>query len=203
MGREAKDMAEEDLKKKRVLLIGGSAGSLDVILKIVGALPVPLSLPVVIVVHRKSGAESILADLLGAKTGLAVKEVEDKDAVEDGVIYLAPPDYHLLFEKDGNFSLDSSEKVQYSRPSIDVSFESAADVYGSRVIAVLLSGANADGAEGLHRIFQTGGYTLVEAPHTAGVSYMPQQALNRNGHHEVVPTDDLATRLSAILKQLV
>lgn len=111
------------------------------------------------------------------KTAIPVKEVEDKVLLEAGYIYIAPADYHLLFEKNGELSLDISEKVHYSRPSIDVSFESAADAYGQAVTAILLSGANADGTHGLKIVKEAGGATVVQKPESAEVPFMPANAI--------------------------
>jgi two-component system chemotaxis response regulator CheB len=171
-------MAQGSINNRyRLLIIGGSAGSLEVLMQLLPLLDADLQLAVVIVMHRKPG-ESLLVRLLSGKTGWPVKEVEEKENIQSGIVYVAPSDYHLLFEKDKTFSLDFSEKVHYSRPSIDVSFESAAEVYGASAIAVLLSGANADGAEGLENIRDAGGVTIVQDPQEASVSYMPQQAID-------------------------
>lgn len=140
-------MAQDKITRYKIIAIGGSAGSLEVVLKIVEALPAVTSSVFIIVLHRKNGPDSILADLFSSKTTLPVKEVEDKEPISPGAIYIAPPDYHLLIEDEENFALDSSEKVQYSRPSIDVSFQSVADCFGAAVLGILLSGANADGAQ--------------------------------------------------------
>lgn len=171
-------MAEGSINNQYdILLIGGSAGSLEVVLNILPHIRVDLKLAIVLVMHRKSG-ESQLAELLGDKTRWIVKEAEEKDPIEEGHIYLAPADYHLLIEKNKTISLDVSEKVHYSRPSIDITFETAAEAYGGSTAALLLSGANADGAEGLRRIKAVGGLTIVQDPSEATVSYMPQQAIN-------------------------
>lgn len=159
-------------------MIGGSAGSLDIMLRIVADLPIHSPASFVIVLHRKSGQPSVLTALLADKTKLPVKDVEDKEPILPGTIYVAPCDYHLLLEEDHTFSLDVSEKVHYSRPSIDVTFESAAPLYKDALVGILLSGANADGAEGMKAIAQHGGFTIVQQPDTAEIGYMPQQALN-------------------------
>jgi two-component system chemotaxis response regulator CheB len=159
-----------------LLLIGGSAGSLEVLINLLPALNANLDLSVVIVLHRKPG-ESLLVDLLGDKTTWPVKEAEEKEKIESRTIYVAPSDYHLLIEKDKTFSLDFSEKIHYSRPAIDVSFETAAEAYGSSLIAVLMSGANSDGAEGLKQVKMNGGITIVQDPIEAAVSHMPDQAI--------------------------
>lgn len=170
-------MAQRSINNKyELLIIGGSAGSLDVLIQLLPALKNNADFATVIIQHRKAG-ESLLPDLLGAKISSPVMEAEEKDKIEKGLVYIAPPDYHLLIEKDKTFSLDYSEKLHYSRPAIDISFETAADAYGPYVVAVLLSGANADGAEGLRKIKQAGGLTIVQRPSEATISYMPEQAI--------------------------
>jgi two-component system chemotaxis response regulator CheB len=160
-----------------LLIIGGSAGSLEVLLELLPALRTNLDIAVIVVVHRRNG-ESLLAELLDGKTSIPVKEAEEKEAIEKGTIYLAPSDYHLLIEKDRTMSLDDSEKLHYSRPAIDISFETAAEAFGPAMAGVLLSGANGDGAEGLKKIKQSGGLTIVQDPGEAAVAYMPQQAID-------------------------
>ena len=157
-------MAESRVGKYRMVAIGGSAGSLEVIMKIVSLLPQNSHASFVIIVHRKSGPDSILQELLSSKTKLPVKEIEDKEIILPGTIYIAPPDYHLLFEDENSFSLDASEKINHSRPSIDLAFDSAAEVFSTSLIGILLSGANADGAGGLKKIAESGGYTIVQEP---------------------------------------
>lgn len=161
---------------KKLIVIGGSAGSLDVILKILPALMIS-NAALVFVLHRKSSADSTLIDLLAAKTHLPVKEVEEKDMVTAANIFVVPGDYHLLFETDFTFSLDYSEKINYSRPSIDVVFQSASDVYGENLLCILLSGANADGTEGMKYAKENKAVTVAQLPSSAEVPYMPEQAI--------------------------
>ena len=161
----------------KVIIIGGSAGSLEVLMKVLPRLAAIPSYALVIVLHRKSAEDSTLEELIALKTSIPVKEVEDKTPLRHGFIYVAPSDYHLLFEKNNLLSLDTSEKINHSRPSIDVSFESAADVYGENLTAILLSGANADGTEGLKDIKKTGGLTIVQSPKSAEVDFMPRHAM--------------------------
>lgn len=179
------------MNKCDALVIGGSAGSLEVLLKILPGLSSTLPFPIIIVLHRKSGKDNILPDLLGAKTKLRVKELEEKEKIESSTIYVAPPDYHLLFENDKSFALDSSEKVNFSRPSIDVSYESASDVFGRNLAALLLSGANSDGSAGLKYIKKTGGLVMVQAPETAVVSFMPEAALELVQPDAVLTPDEM------------
>ena len=168
-------------------------------MKNVNQLPQKSNASFVIIVHRKSGPDSILQELLSSRTSLPVREIEDKEVILPGTIYIAPPDYHLLFEDENSFSLDASEKINHSRPSIDIAFESAAEVFGSSLIGILLSGANADGAEGLKKISQAGGYTIVQDPLTADVGFMPQQALNLMTPDAIVQGDEIGTFLQNIV----
>lgn len=179
------------MRPARLLVIGGSAGSLQVILSIISVIRPGISLPVLIVLHRNNVFESSLEDLFASRTSLPIKEVEEKDPVLPGVIYLSPADYHVLLEKDGTFSLDYSERVHFSRPSIDVTLLSAADIYGSGLTALLLSGGNVDGAEGMAYVKERRGTTVVQDPSTADVPYMPQQAITRAKMDFIVPTDEL------------
>ena len=183
--------------KYQLLVIGGSAGSLEVIMQLLPGLDRRNGLAVVIVLHRKSN-ESVLVDLLSDITLWTVKEVEEKDSIEPGVIYLAPADYHLLIEKDRTFSLDFSEKVNYSRPSIDVTFESAADVFGPALVCLLLSGANADGAAGMRFAKKMGGLALVQDPQDAAVSYMPQQAIDSMKVDRIVKSTEMAVLINRL-----
>lgn len=160
-----------------LLIIGGSAGSFDVILELLSYLRTDLPFPVIIVLHRKNNSQSNLTDLFNSKTKLEVKEAEEKETLSAGDVYIAPADYHLLIEKDKTLSLDFSEKVNYSRPSIDVTFETAAEAYGPKLVCMLLSGASSDGTEGLKTVKRYGGTVIVQNPLTAKVGYMPGQAI--------------------------
>lgn len=162
----------------KVLIIGGSAGSLEVLLSILPRLmPLP-DYAIVIIVHRKNSEDNTLEELFTLKSAIPVSEVEDKTQLMPGYMFIAPSGYHLLFESNGNVSLDASEKINYSRPSIDVGFESAAEVYGNRLTALLLSGANADGTNGLIAIKQNGGIVAIQDPEDAEMPFMPQSARN-------------------------
>jgi two-component system chemotaxis response regulator CheB len=158
------------------LIIGGSAGSLDVLLKVLPLLDPALSFPIVIVIHRKHGTDSLLPELLSGRTRLIVKEVDEKEPVVAGRVYIAPSDYHTLIEQDHTFSLDYSEKINYSRPAIDATFQTAAEVYGEKLVCLLLSGSNADGVNGLKSVNLWGGTAIIQDPATAQVAYMPEQA---------------------------
>ncbi len=165
------------IKDLEAIVIGGSAGALVALEAILPALPPECPLLVAIVLHVLPTRPSLLASVLGARCPLPVKEAEDKESVRAGTIFLAPPGYHLLIERDRTFALSVDEPVHYSRPSIDVLFESAADAYGARVAGVILSGANQDGARGLAAIKARGGLGIVQSPDDAQVRYMPDAAL--------------------------
>lgn len=160
-----------------IITIGGSAGSLQALMQILEALPEPPPVPVIIVVHRLRNAKSDMKRLL--LPGYKISEPEDKEPLKQHCIYLAPQNYHLIIEADKSFMLDYSEPVHYSRPSIDVTFNSIAEVYGGRVLGILLSGSNRDGAEGLGNIVAAGGTGIVQDPRTTEFSIMPEAAINR------------------------
>lgn len=191
-------MAEEKIRNIQLVVIGGSSGSLKVILHLLRELRTDFKIPMLLVLHRNNQQESVLAELLAAKSFLPVKEVDEKDAVQPGNIYIAPQDYHVLLESDGYFSLDYSEKMHYSRPSIDVSFISAAEAYGNKLLCVLLSGANADGAEGLQEVKKLNGITIVQDPAEAEVDYMPLQALAGGEVDYVMNTTQLIEFLNGL-----
>jgi two-component system chemotaxis response regulator CheB len=172
-------MEEAHLEHRfKTVIIGGSAGSLTVLFEVLPALHPHLKTSIILVLHRKNSGDSSLSDLLSSKTVLPVKEIDDKDPVLSGNIYLAPADYHVLIEKNYFFSLDVSEKINFSRPSLDVTFESAADAFGTSLTAVLLSGSNNDGTAGLKAVQEAGGTIIVQKPETANMAYMPQHAIN-------------------------
>ncbi len=172
----------------QLIAIGGSSGSLEVILHILARLPADYPLAILLVIHRGNSPESVLTDLLLVKSNLPVREVEEKDRIRPACVYLAPADFHVLIEKDKSFSLDYSEKLNFSRPSIDVSFISAAIVFGRSLTGILLSGANDDGAEGLRQIKEQGGYTIVQDPEEAAVGHMPNKARLKSKIDEVLNT---------------
>lgn len=179
------------MNKCEALIIGGSAGSLSVLLSVLPELRDELNFPVIIVLHRKPGKDSILTDLLSSKTKLRVKEVEEKEKILNSTVYIAPPNYHLLIEKDRSFSLDASEKVNFSRPSIDVTFESASEVFAENNVCLLLSGANSDGTAGLRKVKENGGMALVQNPESAVAVFMPQNALQSVEIDEVLEVKNM------------
>jgi two-component system chemotaxis response regulator CheB len=183
---------ETPISKTRLIVIGGSAGSLQVIMEMIKNLDNNLGFPIVLVVHRKAQSTSILPTLLQQFTTMQVLEVEDKTEIENGKIYIVPADYHMLFEDTNKVSLEGSEKMNYSRPSIDVTFKSAAETFGDSVIGILLSGANADGVEGLGYIKRNKGKVWIQDPETAEVDYMPKQAAQQIDYDLLIEPKNLA-----------
>ncbi|MEC5166084.1 two-component system chemotaxis response regulator CheB [Flavobacterium sp. PL11] len=175
----------------KVLIIGGSAGSLSALMEILPHLPAIHSFAIVIVLHRKNSDNVTLEELLKVKSKTSLKIIEDKMSIEAGFLYVVPSNYHLLFEKNGTIALDSSEKVNYSRPSIDVSFEAAAEIYRSNVIGILLSGSNTDGTAGLQAIQKAGGTTVVHNPTSADMPFMPSNAIQNMTPDYILTTDEI------------
>jgi len=172
----------------KVIIIGGSTGGVKVLSFIIPKLPKGFSIPIVIVLHRKQGSENLLESILQDKSKLDVVEAEDKIKLVPGVVYIAPCDYHLFFEKEHTISLDVSERVLYSRPSINIAMKSAADEYGKGTIGILLTGANEDGALGMKAIMDKGGQTIIQDPKTSEASTMPLAAKNKtNGKVKDIP----------------
>lgn len=185
------------------LIIGGSAGSLEVLLTVIPELRVDLSFAIIVVLHRKTGTDNLLSDLFSGKTNLPVHEIEEKQQILPGNIYIAPADYHLLIENDRMFSLDFSEKVNFSRPSIDVAFQSASEVYKKNLAALLLSGANSDGVQGLQEVLLNQGLVLIQDPLTASVAYMPAQASVRVKYHDILKPEEMGNYINALSKKSI
>lgn len=165
--------------RTKLIVIGGSWGGIQASLRLLQGLPADYSIPIVLVLHRLRTQEGNLQEVFERKLALQASEVEEKELLLPGHVYLAPANYHVLFEKDCTFSLDDSELENYSRPSIDVTFTSAADVFGNGTVGVLLSGASKDGSSGLNDIFEKDGVAIVQDPQEAEVATMPQAAIDQ------------------------
>jgi two-component system chemotaxis response regulator CheB len=165
------------MSRYRAIVVGASAGGVDALLKILGALPRDFSLPIIGVLHLPEGRDSQLAEVFEQRLQRPVRQAADKAPIEPGMIYFAGPGYHLSIEHGKTFSLSQEDRVHHSRPAIDLLFESAADVYAARLVGVLLTGASQDGARGLACIARGGGLTLVQDPAEAQMPVMPEAAL--------------------------
>ena len=177
--------------ERKILLLAGSAGGFRVILNILKSLERPIRIPVIVIVHRNPKYASSIEDTLSKALVQKIKTADDKEAIENGTIYFAPAGYHLLVEPDYSFSLDISEPVQYSRPSIDVTFESVAEIYKENCTAILFSGANQDGAQGLLMIKRYGGKTFVQDPVTAEVPIMPEAAIQLDAQERILSIQEI------------
>ena len=160
------------------IVIGGSAGAIDALLTILPALPATLRASVIVALHVQRDRPSLLTQVFGPRCALPVHEAQDNEPLEPGSIVFAPPDYHLLLDTGPRLSLSLDAPLHFSRPAIDFLFESAADLLGQRLIGILLSGANADGAQGLAAIDQAQGLCIVQTPDSASSPTMPRAALS-------------------------
>ena len=166
-------------KKFKAIVIGTSAGGLSALSILLEILPPDYPLPLVIVQHRSKDQKSLLEEILQARCKIKIKQADEKEKIEKSVVYIAPPDYHLLIENDFTFSLSSDARASYSRPSIDVLFESAAIAYGDTLIGIILTGANTDGVAGLQTIKKHGGVTIAQSPTDAEFPQMPRAAIDQ------------------------
>jgi two-component system chemotaxis response regulator CheB len=185
------------------VVIGASAGGVEALSTVLPACPAGLGVPVFVVLHLPRDRPSVLAEIFASKCRVPVREAVDKDPIEPGTIYFAPPDYHLLIERDRTLALSSDEPVHHSRPSIDVLFESAAEAYGPGLLGLVLTGGNADGADGLDAIRRGGGVTAVQDPAGAYAPYMIEAALARGAVDHVLPLAGLADLLRAVGAQAI
>lgn len=186
------------MKQCDALIIGGSAGSLDVLFQVLPQIKSNITFAIVIVLHRKAGNDNILPELLNFKARLNVKEIEEKEKILPATVFIAPSDYHLLIESNRTFSLVHSEKVNYSRPSIDVTFQSAAEVYKDHLVCLLLSGSNIDGTEGLKSVKYFGGKVMIQNPESAAMPYMPVQAELNVDVDEILHINEIADYINGL-----
>lgn len=182
------------------IVIGASAGAVDALLVLLPPLPAGFALPVLIVVHVPPERENSLVGLFRDRCRVPVIEAEDKAEIRPGTIHFAPAGYHLLVEADHSLSLSADPPVQHSRPSIDVLFESAADAYGAELLAIVLTGANSDGAAGAAAVIAAGGRVLVQDPAEATAPEMPRAALAASPGASLLPLAGMASYLAALAR---
>ncbi len=184
----------------RAIVMGLSAGGTDLLFKMLPILPEDFALPIIIVLHMHPESKSTLASLLNDSCSIKVKQADDKEPIEPGVVYFAPPDYHLMIEDDLTFSLSLDEPVKYSRPSIDVLFETAVDSFGGDLIGVIMSGANSDGSNGLKQIKDAGGIAIAQQPKTAAADVMPKAAIAATQVDHILPPIEIMALLVGLTK---
>ena len=189
-------IAAETLRGRiEAIVIGASAGGVEALGLILPALPAKFRPSLLIVLHLPRERPSLLVEIYEKRCALPIREADDKEPIEPGTVYFAPPDYHMLVERNRQIALSTDEPVHFSRPSVDVLFESAADVYADRLLGVILTGANEDGAAGLHAIHRAGGVTVVQQPDSAKVPLMVVSALQRNPADFVLSLPQIAELL--------
>jgi two-component system chemotaxis response regulator CheB len=178
--------------RTEAVVVGTSAGGVQALSQLLPALPAGTKASVFVVLHLPRDRPSLLVELFSGKCALAVSEAQDKEPVAPGTVYFAPPNYHLLIDRGPQLALSADELVHHSRPSIDVLFESAAEVYRERLLGVILTGANEDGAAGLAAVHDAGGVTVIQEPRTAQSSLMVLSALQRRSPDLVLPLPKIA-----------
>ncbi|MCX2894515.1 chemotaxis protein CheB [Stenotrophomonas lactitubi] len=181
-----------------VVVIGASAGGVAALQIVLGALPASLPVPVLVVLHLPRDRSSRIADVLAPYCTLTLREAEDKQPLQAGTVTFAPPDYHLLVEDEQAIALSMDEPVLFSRPAIDPLFESAAAVFGTRVLAILLTGASSDGSDGVAAVRAAGGQAWLQCPEEAEASMMPASALQHAGADAVLPLELMCRRLKEL-----
>ncbi|MBA2114153.1 chemotaxis protein CheB [Bremerella alba] len=181
--------------RPEAIVIGASSGAIEALKVIVGSLPASFPIPILIVVHIPPDRPSALVEVLRRGTLVCVSEAEDKEPVCTNRIYIAPPDYHLMVEKHFHLSLIYDEAENFSRPAIDVLFETAADAYGSDLLGIILTGANGDGSRGLQKIVEAGGRAVVQCPESALSPDMPKAAIKKCPTAEVLRLEEIADYL--------
>jgi len=182
------------------IAIGASAGGIDALAQLLPMLPADARLAVFVVVHLPSSQPSLLTEIFQSKCALRVQEAEDKQMVEPGTLYFAPPDYHLLLDPGPQLALSADPPVHFSRPAIDALFESAAEVYGKALLGIVLTGASEDGANGLLAIHQAGGATLVQRPSEAATPAMPLYAIQRCPAARVLSLEEMGMLLQDLAR---
>ncbi len=181
-----------------IILIGASMGGIDAAIQILKPLSSSFPIPILLILHRYKSPHSGLVSIFQRELILQVREIEEKDQIQQGMVYIAPADYHVLIELDKSFSLDDSEPVNFSRPSIDISFESAAEVFGKKTIGIVLTGNNADGSSGLQKISRKGGLTIVQNPEEAEATIMPSAALKKVSSAKALKLKEISILLQLI-----
>jgi two-component system, chemotaxis family, protein-glutamate methylesterase/glutaminase len=183
------------IKEKEIIVIGGSAGSYNVVRNLLGSLPEGFRIPIVLCLHRLKAEKSGFDDSLNLVSRIPVIEPMDKQPVAEGYVYLGPANYHLLIEKNRTFALSIGAEENYSRPAIDCTFDTAADAFGKRLIVILLSGANVDGAQGIRNAFLKGALTIVQDPEEALFKIMPEAALKLFTPHKILTSSEIINLL--------
>ncbi len=189
-------------KEYNSVIIGTSAGGLSALSTILCKLPVDYPIPIVVVQHRAKDSKDLLEEVLQSKCKIKIKQADEKEKIQSGTVYIAPPDYHLLIENNRTFSLSSDEYVRFSRPSIDVLFESAAYVFKDKLIGIILSGSNNDGAVGINTIKKYGGLTIAQSPSEAQYPSMPMASIETNNIKHILTLSEICSFLLNLINEV-
>ena len=189
--------------KYETIVIGVSSGGMNVMKIMFSLLPKDFNTPIIIVQHISPRSDNKWIKLLNEKSNLPIKEADEKEKIEKGNVYIAPPNYHLLIEKNKTFSLTIDERVNFARPSIDVLFDSAAEAYENKLIGIVLTGSNNDGTNGIKRIQEYGGLTIIQNPETAESAYMPKSAIVAIQPDYILSIEEIIKLLIKIDKQII
>jgi two-component system, chemotaxis family, protein-glutamate methylesterase/glutaminase len=182
----------------KILLIGGSAGSYNVIKMILSSIPGDFPLPIILCLHRLKDVRSGFVESLNLCSKITVKEPLDKDPIKPGFVYLSPANYHLLIEPGHSFALSTEPDINYSRPSIDLAFETAAYSFREKMAGLILSGANTDGAKGLCNAFKSGAFTIIQNPRNAQFNTMPDGALKYFTPHKILTDEEICVFINSL-----
>lgn len=191
------DISNITCRNYEAVAIGTSAGGMKALQSLFNQINKNCSLAFIVVQHVSPGSDDYYTQYLNKKSNLTIKQADEKEIIRKGHVYVAPPDYHLLVEEDKTLSLTIDNKINYSRPSIDLMFETAAFAYDSSLIGIVLTGANKDGSQGLKRIKKAGGMTIVQDPKTAEIPMMPQAALNAVEVDYILSIDEIASLINS------
>ncbi len=189
------------MNRFEAVVIGSSAGGIKALSTVLTALPSEFPLPIIIVQHLHPHSDSYLARILDSKCELKVKQADEKETIANGVVYLAPPNYHLLVEEDRSFSLSIEGPVNFARPSVDVLFETAVYAYRDKLIGIILTGANNDGNFGVKQIKQIGGYVIVQEPASAEADAMPKAAIAAAKVDKILPLEQIGPYLLQLVNR--
>lgn len=192
------DVAANPIRGIEAIVVGASAGGVEALLNIFAALPDTFGLPIIAVLHLPDERRSQLAEVFARRLAIPVREGQDKEVIEAGTLYFAGPGYHLSVEHDRSLSLSQEDRIHHSRPAIDYLFASAADAYGKGLMAILLTGANQDGAHGLAHVKQSGGTTVVQDPSEARIAVMPRAALALHTPDHILTLSRIAALLASL-----
>lgn len=182
------------------IVIGASYGGLRALSLLLSGVPGNYTIPVIIVQHRSKDERDLLETVLQQKCEIKIKQADEKEEILGGCVYMAPPNYHLMIEPDRTFSLSIDPSIRFSRPSIDVLFESAAEVYTNKLVGIILTGSNEDGANGIKRIHQLGGFTIAQDPGEANAPSMPLASIRTGAVKQVLTLNEILAFLNMIGK---